>query len=177
MADVVHELVVIIVAVVAAHRFDVPAVFVVELVHKHYGQLDVIELGETAGDPFIPAGDEDEARILLERAVPLLSNVQAVTHCIRARVCGAMTETTPMSAVLAHRAEAAADRVLGDTDRHLLLLPGRIGENMLGKHLEPAPHVRFRRSLEIIRLGFAECEEVEDSPRVSVATGNQFRIC
>ena len=71
-----------------------------------------IELGETARDPLVPAGDENEARVFLERALPLLGHIQSVAHRVRARVGGAVMEAAAVRAGFAHRAEPAVDGVL-----------------------------------------------------------------
>ena len=64
-ADVGDQLIVIVVAVAAVHRLDVAAELLAELVDE----CDrLVRPAEAAGDPFVPAGDEDERRIELERA-------------------------------------------------------------------------------------------------------------
>src|SRR5436190_23008152 len=69
-----------------------------------------------------------------------------------------MEAASPRSG-LAHRAQPPIDGVLRDPNGHLLLLAGRIGEDVLRIHFEPTPHVRPGRSLEIIRLRLAEGKE------------------
>src|ERR1041384_7557395 len=73
------ELVVVIVAVPAGHRFDVAAVLLIKLIDEHDRPFDAVKLGEPARDPLVPAGDKEEARILLQGPFPLLSDVKSVS--------------------------------------------------------------------------------------------------
>jgi len=160
--DVGDELVVVAVAVAAPHGLDVAAVLLIELVHEHHGRFDAGELVEPHGDPLIPAGDEHEPGVLLERPLPLLGEVQAEVHGAGPGVARAVVEAPPLGVRLTHRSEAVPHGVLGHTDGHLLLLAARVREHVLRVDLEPAPHVGPRRAGEVAGLRGAEGEEVAD---------------
>ena len=66
-ADVLAEPAVVLVAVPALHRFDVPAVFLIEVVGKDVaGGIKVVQLCR----PFIPPGDRNDFGMNLEGIQP-----------------------------------------------------------------------------------------------------------
>src|SRR3546814_6570338 len=60
-ADIRHHLVIIIVAVPALHGFNIPAVFLIELIGKSVMLL--LPFLVTTGHPFVPSGDRKRKRL------------------------------------------------------------------------------------------------------------------
>ena len=143
--DVVDHLVVVVVRVPAPHRLGVAAVLLGELVDKRNGALGV---APAAGDPLVPAGDENELRVDLQRAPPLLLEIEAQVDCTRPSVLAAIMPTTPHgSHPRAHRGRTGSvgQRVLGNANAHLLSFAGAILEDVLRIDFEPAPHIWLGR--------------------------------
>ena len=88
-SDVVDQLQVIYVSFVAPSgvRLDIAAAIPVVLI----GESHIIRpvgrpIGDSAGDVFVPSGDEHQFRVELKRAVPLLLEIPSVQISVHARV-------------------------------------------------------------------------------------------
>ena len=66
-------------------RFDVPAVFPIELVDERE-RVALPSRIPFPGDVFVPSGDEHQFRVELKRAVPLLLEIPSVQIAVHARV-------------------------------------------------------------------------------------------
>jgi len=140
-------------------------VFLVELVHEHDREADSVELRETAGDPFVPPGDEDNARVFAQGALKLFGEIVAAQNGARFGHRRAAAVAAAACAGFAHRTQPVAHRILCDADRHLFLLAARVLEDMLRVDLEPTPHVGAGRPVEIVRLRLPEREEATEPTR------------
>jgi len=134
--------------VAGLHRLDVAAVFVVVLVDEEcVGVAAVfsgvlVPLGESAGDPFVPAGDEDELGVEFEGAPPLLGEVIAHVDGVGGGIFCAVVPASAVGAVfVAHCGEFAFHGVLGDADGDLFDSAVGGAEGVLGVDFEPAPFV------------------------------------
>jgi hypothetical protein len=117
------------------HRFNVAAVFLIELVHEDDRGRISGELVEAASDPFIPTGDEDKFGILLQSVLPLFGEVETMQFCIRGGILFSMAVASPQRSRVTHRAQFSIGRILGDADRHLLLLARCIQEDVINTPL------------------------------------------
>jgi len=90
----------------ALHRFDVPAVLLVEGVDEQHRQPHAHEIVEPFADPLVPSGHEDEPGVFAERTFPLLREIAAVQDGSRLAVVLPGVIAAAQRAVFAHRAGA-----------------------------------------------------------------------
>ena len=159
--DVAAELLVVVVNEVA--------VALLELVAQHHLGLALGQ--EPLRDPLVPAGDEDELRVHLQRALPLLGEAEALVR-LDVRGVGLLAGV-----------EAAADighRVLRNAHGNLLGLALHVPAGLLRIVVEPGPLVLAVAEPAVgiaPRPRFPEREEVLESPGTSRRTWRASAAC
>lgn len=160
-AHIGNELEVVIVAVTAAHRFDIAAELMVELVHKDEGSSGG---APASGDPFVPTGDEDEGGLERVGAFPLFLEVVAFIRRAWGDLLLTGFETAPAGIAKAHVGDlaVAGAEVLSGGYGDLLGLGGVVFEAVgLGVGGFPVPGLEGVGHVER-PMSAAEREEIAD---------------
>jgi hypothetical protein len=165
-AHVGNELIIKVVAVTALHRFDVARVLGVKGVNEiHFASaIHLVGFVHASGDPFVPAGDENEVRVEFQRVIPLFLKVFAgVILTLRARLFS-LRIAAAVRTRIRQDAEFFIDGILRDASRDLLNFPGTVRPpiNFLRMSIEPAPFAGLAavRAIEIIGARRAKGEKV-----------------
>ena len=172
-ADIVDQLDVIGIALIAPRldRFDIAAAFPVELIGecKRIIGAGGMPADVLPGDEFVPAGNENQVGIALQRIIPLLLDIQSVQVSILAGILPALLGiTAPVSSRrIESTAVAAAGivRILRHADHHLFAAAVRTFDKlMLRIGFEPTPLVGTPGAVHDVGLTGTEREKIADRP-------------
>ena len=123
-ADSGNQLHIIVIPEAALHGLGVPAIVNVGTVAEH-NRLSGHRV-QAHGNPFIPAGDKNDVRVLLHGKIPLFSEIIAMQNRAGALIIGAVVPITAVvvAAVPGGAAEADGITMLGNGDIHHRRLAG-----------------------------------------------------
>ena len=127
----------------AGRRFDITAVGHVKLIGE--GVFDTLPFLNAACNPFVPAGDEDEFGINLQRIFKLLGEVGTPKHRILARIVALRGVGASEDTLAVHRGKSClGGMVLRHADGHLLRRAVLVVIDLLRINGQPAPVVFVR---------------------------------